>query len=200
MRLLARMQLKQTRALQKVGAFSGLDADSIGKIVDSMAYQTVARGTVLCRQGDISDEFYVCVVGSCSVTVRADSAADHGEAICVGTIRSLQFFGETAFEAQGGAKRSATVTAETETVQLLSLKRKQFERLVATGVVSRGVVGDVHAVREQRMAVNRRLQDEHKQQQLQQKRQQGDSKSEEMGAVGTPSTAPPASSSTAVAL
>ena len=98
-----------------------------------------------------------CVTGSCAVSVRKDET--NGE-VRVGTITSLQFFGETAFGARSDARRGATVTAESETVQLLSLKRKQFARLVATGVVNRQVIDEVRAVHEQREAANRRLQEE----------------------------------------
>ncbi len=157
LRLIARLQVKQTKALHKVPAFSGLDQDSLSRIVDAMSYKKVPAGTVVCREGELADEFHVCVTGSCAVSVRKDET--NGE-VRVGTITSLQFFGETAFGARSDARRGATVTAESETVQLLSLKRKQFARLVATGVVNRQVIDEVRAVHEQREAANRRLQEE----------------------------------------
>ncbi len=164
LRLIARMQIKQTRALQRVPAFSRLDADAISKIVDVMAYSRLPPGTVLCREGEPSDEFFVCVAGSCAVTVRKGGGngrgedGNGGEVFRLGTIRSLQFFGETAFEARSSerATRGATVTAESE-VQVLSLHRGEFEALVARGVLTLGVIQDVRTVRAEREAGNRRL-------------------------------------------
>ena len=173
LRLIARLQVKQTKALHKVPAFSGLDQDSLARIVDAMSYRKVPAGTVLCREGEVADEFHVCVTGSCAVTVeRCKEGSKTEGGFRVGTIDSLQFFGETAFGAEGNARRGATVTAESKTVQLLSLKRKQFARLVATGVVNRTVISEVHAVHQQREAANQRLQEEKRKQQHERRHQQ----------------------------
>ena len=56
-----------------------------------MVYQKVPTGTVLCREGEPADAFFVVVTGKCKVAQR-DKDGD-GE-FRMGTVHSLEFFGE----------------------------------------------------------------------------------------------------------
>ena len=46
------------------------DEATIGRLVDSMKYERFLPGTVLCRQGDVADRFFVIVTGQCSDCVE----------------------------------------------------------------------------------------------------------------------------------
>ncbi len=162
MRLLARMQVKQTRALHRVAAFSGLDDAQIGTIVDAMTYRKVQRGEVMCTEGEPSDALFVVVAGSCKVTVRKEDGGEDGE-VRVGTISSLEHFGESAVQSlddkngRGAAPvREATVTAESAELQVLRLSREDFTRLHRSGVLDASVVAELQRVRTARQVENRR--------------------------------------------
>ncbi len=221
MRVMARARIKSTKALAKVPIFSKLDDKTIDALVDNMRYQKFKRGTKLCRQGDIANEFFVVVSGKCAVTVARSrkktrpaarpstaatatageftagpaAAAKHGidggtcvpelkppnlgfkwvtqvskakrramlalEPTRVATIEPLGFFGEAALlKSIAGRKgglgalsilRSATVTVDTETAQILSLRSTDFLKLLETGVLDQRILDGFLAVNRERV-------------------------------------------------
>jgi hypothetical protein len=149
MRLIARNRLKNSRRMLRISAFSKLSEEEVGLIIDQMQLQSgVVKGTVILKQNDPSDAFYVVTKGSLSVLAQIP-----GKPACrVGTIRDLEFFGEGMFAGQVLA--SATVTVESATATVLKLTRKKFERLFIRGSVGHGVLESVKSLFEERVRSN----------------------------------------------
>ena len=168
LRVLARLQVKQAKTLSKVPAFANLSSGSISKIVDGMLHKTYPKGAVLCAQGDLADRFYVVVSGQCGVTMATpqewDAVTRDGDTallctIRVGTLQKLHFFGESALiktSVDGADRRSATVTAESDVVQVLEMGRQDFLSLIASGIIKGDTMTQMQRVREQRNQSNAR--------------------------------------------
>lgn len=106
--------------LRGVPLFGDLDSRSLDAI--GMLAREVDRpaGTVLMREGDPADAFYVIADG----TVHIERAS--------GTVRSLTgggFLGEIAL--LEGGRRTATATCVSD-CRLLEIERHEFERLLAS--------------------------------------------------------------------
>jgi hypothetical protein len=69
-RLAARMKVKQSKCLHKVPLFSGLSDVAIEALLSKTKHSKVKKGTVLCKQGDRADEFFVVVDGVIAVTME----------------------------------------------------------------------------------------------------------------------------------
>lgn len=133
LRVLARQRLRQSKALSKVDAFRHLGEDAMSTVIDAMIYQQKRQGDVLCNQGDSADRLYVVIKGQCAVSSCAPSSTRE---IRVGSVHELEVFGESAlFEQDAERIRNATVSVESERVQLLVLKRDKYAELVASGVL-----------------------------------------------------------------
>ena len=144
---MARNRLKNSRRLLQISAFSKLSEEKVGLIIDQMQLQSgVVKGTVMLKQNDPSDAFYVVTKGSLSVMVSACR---------VGTVRDLEFFGEGMFAGQEMA--SATVTVESATATVLKLTRKKFDRLFMRGGVGHSVLESVKSKFEERVRSNNML-------------------------------------------
>ena len=105
--------------LARVGLLASLPGETLGKLADRMRREDVAAGTVLCREGDRGDRFYVLLSGVAGV-----SQASLGER---GILRAGEFFGEVALTMD--VPRTATVTAMTPCV-VASCDRETFDELV----------------------------------------------------------------------
>ena len=161
LRLLARTKLKSSRKLSQVPAFTHLAPDAIGQIIDTMRYENHAPGTVICQEGGVADRFFVIIAGTCSVT---SVALRHKGTVAM--LGSLDVVGESMFHPTTSQRtRTATVTAlghrpkadgeRSGLTSTLSLDRSDFERLLATGVLSRRVVTEMQSVGEKRRQQNR---------------------------------------------
>jgi ATP-binding cassette, subfamily B, bacterial len=102
-----------------VGLFGTLPGDTMAKLADRMRREDVASGTVLCREGEHGDRFYVLLSGVVGVSQRS-----LGERRI---LRTGDFFGEVALTMN--VPRTATVTAMTPCV-VASCDRKTFDELV----------------------------------------------------------------------
>jgi CRP-like cAMP-binding protein len=117
---------------------------SIGLIMDAMEFRAVEAGTVLCEEGEAANMLFVLVSGQCDVSIGG---------VRVSRVKPMNVFGESAlFQNAGGqARRTATVTAGSPSAELLSLSKKAFDRLVASGTLSESctLALAAHAVRRQ---------------------------------------------------
>ena len=102
--------------------FGALDEPARKKLMSLSSRRKCDAGTVICREGDESADFFVITKGK--VTVSGDNL---GEAKSLGTIGPGQFFGEMA--ALTGQKRQATVTAE-EPVELVCFPRTAIDTVL----------------------------------------------------------------------
>ena len=114
--------------LKRVPLFSGCDRKNIEVIGGITEEVDVAPGTVLMRQGDTGDAFYVIVSGS--VSLERDGAAFR-------TLGPGDFLGELALLDHG--RRSATATAA-EPTRLIVLGHREFEQMMTDYEGIRGQV------------------------------------------------------------
>jgi CRP-like cAMP-binding protein len=105
--------------LARVGLFGSLPGETIGKLADRMRRDEVEAGTVIVREGDPGDRFYVLLSGVAGVSQSA--LGDRR------ILRAGEFFGEVALTMR--VPRTATVTAMTPCV-VASCDAQAFDELV----------------------------------------------------------------------
>jgi cAMP-dependent protein kinase regulator len=104
--------------LTQVPMFHACTTAQIDEVIDLAEGQAVDPGTVLVREGDRGDEFFV--IGSGEAVVSRGGAE-------VARLGPGDFFGELALF--DDAPRNATVTATTGTT-LVTVGRSQFQKLL----------------------------------------------------------------------
>ena len=105
--------------LARVGLFADLSGEILVKLADRMQREEVTSGTVLVREGEPGDRFFVLLSGVAGVTQTS-----------LGERRILkagEFFGEVALTMH--VPRTATVTAMTPCV-VASCDEDTFDELV----------------------------------------------------------------------
>ena len=105
--------------LARVGLFADLAGETLGKLADRMQREEVASGTVLVREGEPGDRFFVLLSGIAGVT-----QSSLGERRI---LKAGEFFGEVALTMH--VPRTATVTAMTPCV-VASCDEATFDELV----------------------------------------------------------------------
>lgn len=105
--------------LTRVGLLAGLPGEVLAQLAKRMEREEVASGTVIVREGEPGDRFYVLFSGMLSVNQR-----DLGSR---GVLRPGDYFGEVALAM--GMPRTATVTAITPAV-IASCDRATFDELL----------------------------------------------------------------------
>ncbi len=105
--------------LARVGLFAELPGDTLAKLADRMERQEVTSGTVMIREGEPGDRFFVLLSGLAGV-----SQTGLGQR---GVLKAGEFFGEVALTMH--VPRTATVTAMTPCV-VASCDEATFDELV----------------------------------------------------------------------
>ena len=105
--------------LARVGLFASLPGETLSKLADRMRRDEVAAGTVIVREGEPGDRFYVLLSGVAGV-----SQSSLGER---SILRAGEFFGEVALTMH--VPRTATVTAMTPCV-VASCDTTAFDELL----------------------------------------------------------------------
>ncbi len=105
--------------LGRVGLFAELPGETLGKLADRMEREEVSSGTVLIREGEPGDRFFVLLSGIAGVS---QSALGERRILKAG-----EFFGEVALTMH--VPRTATVTAMTPCV-VASCDEATFDELV----------------------------------------------------------------------
>ena len=109
--------------LRRMPLLAELDAHQIQRIAYQLREEAHDQGTVIIRQGEIGDTFYVVEQGRVRVSVEEEE----GEETIIDERGPGEYVGEIALLLD--VPRTATVTAATETT-LLSLHKDDFEELV----------------------------------------------------------------------
>jgi CRP-like cAMP-binding protein len=134
LRVLARQRLKQTKAFAQIPLFQSLGAEQIELLINAMEHKIYQEGAALCVQGDAADCLFILISGQCKVTIQ-DNTNDAGERR-VGTLYELDFIGEHALLDINSKtvvrKRTATVTSEIGTANVLELSREKFVEIMKT--------------------------------------------------------------------
>ncbi|HVS84423.1 MAG TPA: cyclic nucleotide-binding domain-containing protein [Gaiellaceae bacterium] len=103
----------------RVELLAGLPGETIARLAKRMEREEVAPGTVIVREGDLGERFYVLFTGLLSVTQV--SGAAHA------VLRPGDYFGEVALAM--GVPRTATVAAITPAV-VASCDRETFDEFL----------------------------------------------------------------------
>ena len=107
--------------------FDGLTSNALRKeVCRRLVGQTIRASSVICREGEIGETFYVVVSGVVSVQVKGNEVA---------TLRTGAAFGELSLtgDTDEARKRNATVVAKSSDVLLGTLDRGTYRVLVDTG-------------------------------------------------------------------
>ena len=98
--------------------FSALNKKEVGRLASVADERRVPSGTVLTKEGEAGDEFYVVAEGMAEASIGGRK---------VGSIPAGSFFGELSLLDEG--PRTATVTAELPT-RLVVITAKDFGRVL----------------------------------------------------------------------
>jgi len=106
-------------------ALAGLNYDQLAEVQRRVSPQTYAPGSVIVRQGDVAEQFFVLTSGRVEVCVLHPD----GHETPVDSLAAGQYFGEMALINQG--QRRATVRASGDgPAAVAALDRATFDRLV----------------------------------------------------------------------
>jgi CRP-like cAMP-binding protein len=105
--------------LARIELLAGLPGETLARLAKRMERHEVAPGTVLVREGEPGDRFYVVFAGMLSVTQKSLGSR--------GVLRPGDYFGEVALAMH--IPRTATVAAITPAV-VASCDRETFDELV----------------------------------------------------------------------
>jgi CRP-like cAMP-binding protein len=105
--------------LARIELLAGLPGETLARLAKRMERHEIAPGTVLVREGEPGDRFFVVFAGMLSVTQRAIGSR--------GVLRPGDYFGEVALAMH--MPRTATVAAITPAV-VASCDRETFDEIV----------------------------------------------------------------------
>ena len=107
------------RVVFRLALLAGLPGETLAKLAQGMEREEVAPGTVLIREGETDERFYVVLAGVLAVSQRALGARS--------VLRPGEYFGEVT--PTMGMPRTATVSALTPAV-VASCDRATFDELI----------------------------------------------------------------------
>ena len=105
--------------LNRVALLAGLPGETLARLAKAMERREVAPGTVLVREGEPGDRFYVLFSGMLAVSQQGYGGRN--------VLRPGDYFGEVALAM--GMPRTATVSAITPAV-VASCDRETFDELI----------------------------------------------------------------------
>jgi CRP/FNR family transcriptional regulator, cyclic AMP receptor protein len=108
----------KVEALKRAPLFEGLSKKELTQLARVSEDLEVPAGDVLCKEGDIGQEFFVIVEGEIEVTAKGKKIGDRGGGDFVGEIALLE-----------DTNRTATVTAKTP-LRVFVLTGQDFRSLV----------------------------------------------------------------------
>jgi CRP-like cAMP-binding protein len=105
--------------LNRAGILAGLPGETLARLAKRMVRDEVAAGTVIVREGDAGDRFYVLFSGMLAVSQSGYGGRN--------VLRPGDYFGEVALAMD--VPRTATVTAITPAV-VASCDRETFDEFL----------------------------------------------------------------------
>lgn len=128
------MQRSQLQnALQDLVLFSDVHPEDLNAIVDAFTHEHCAAGTMIMKQGEVGDKFYIVVSGTCDVYVEDDPSHSSPRRM-VATVSDGKGFGELAL--LYNSPRAATVISRTPCA-LWSLDRATFSAVLLRATAQR---------------------------------------------------------------
>lgn len=117
--------------------FSQLDSTSLDRVLNLLGRREVARGEIVCREGEAGDSIFIISEGE----MQVNSLDSGGQNLQLAHLREGDFFGEFGYFSD--RKRHATVTALSDAV-LLELKREHIGQVCAEFPGVEGVLQDFY--------------------------------------------------------
>ncbi|CAD6192776.1 unnamed protein product [Caenorhabditis auriculariae] len=111
--------------LTKVAIFENLPEDRISKMADVMDQDYYGAGHYIIRQGEKGDTFFVINSGQVKVTQQIEGEKEPRE---IRVLNQGDFFGERAL--LGEEVRTANIVAQSPGVEVLTLDRESFLKLI----------------------------------------------------------------------
>ncbi|MGN6362570.1 MAG: ATP-binding cassette domain-containing protein [Thermomicrobiales bacterium] len=108
--------------LARVGLFQGASPEVLTHVAAAMRPVAVAAGTIVCREGEPGDDFFLIETGTLAIVTNTSS-----EGRPIARLGAGEYFGELALLRQG--HRTATVRAETD-ARLWALANHDFQELL----------------------------------------------------------------------
>ena len=105
--------------LNRIGLFASLPGETLQRLAKAMEREEVAPGTVIIREGDPGDRFYVVFAGMLSASPYGFGTPN--------VLKPGDYFGEVALAM--GMPRTATVSAITPAV-VASCDKETFDALI----------------------------------------------------------------------
>lgn len=122
--------------LQGLDIFSAATRAALERLARAAVEETVAAGTVIIREGDVADDFFVLLSGS----VQISAVGEAGEERELGVLTPPDYFGEIGLLQQ--RPRTATVKAVTECT-LYRINGAEFVEALTVGMLSPSALGRV---------------------------------------------------------
>jgi ABC-type lipoprotein export system ATPase subunit len=113
-------------------ALAKLDLEQLAHASAALRRQTYPPGSVIVRQGDVADTFYIVTRGEVDVLL----AHPGGQELVVNTLGRGDFFGEMAL-LRGGFRRATVRAAAGEPAEVMALDRGTFTQLMAESEAAR---------------------------------------------------------------
>jgi len=110
--------------LDIINLFKDLESEMLEELTEFFISEYYASGKIIINEGEQGDRFYVIARGKVEIVINPEN---DGEKI-VNVLEDGDYFGEIALLKE--VMRTATVRARTPCL-LLSLRRRQFERVVS---------------------------------------------------------------------
>merc|ERR1712232_69300 len=123
MESVTRKREKCQEILKKVEILANLTADGVENVIDSMKIENYSKGQEIIRQGDTGNHFYIIYEGEVVATKVTEGQEPQNF-----NHKSVDYFGELAM--LKNQPRAATVKVASDEVQLLSVDRASFKRLM----------------------------------------------------------------------
>lgn len=113
-------------------ALADLDLDQLSSSAAKLTPLTFPAGSVIVKEGDVADRFYIVLRGRVDVTLEHPT----GQQILVATLGPGKYFGETAM--LRGTRRTATVRASVDgDVEVAALDAAAFEAMIHDSSVAK---------------------------------------------------------------
>ncbi|KAK0397739.1 hypothetical protein QR680_002245 [Steinernema hermaphroditum] len=125
--------------LHKVSIFENLSEDRISKMADVMDQDYYAGGHYIIREGEKGDTFFVINSGQVRVTQMIEGESEPRE---IRILKQGDFFGEKAL--LGEEVRTASIIAMNPGVEVLTLDRESFLKLIGDLEALKRDYGDTH--------------------------------------------------------
>jgi cytochrome P450/CRP-like cAMP-binding protein len=125
---LRRLLQKRLASQRLMEALPGLDPSALQRLLPDFLTVSCPVGTVIIREGDPADAFYLVVSGQVQVTRRSDP---HSTAV-IATLGPGQYFGELGL-LTGHPRNASVIAAGNAPVELLQTDAAGFARLIEAG-------------------------------------------------------------------